>query len=206
VSHVFIVCEDGSTDGTKELIVELEDQYPVINNSVAWRRSYGQAIRDGIALSRTDYVLCIDGDGQIGPDHIATAWARRSEGRLLIGWRYPRFDPRTRLIYSKLFKLYHRVLFPSHLHDPSCPFVFGRLTLLQKVMPLLIHIREGFWWGFTGACWRLKIPMEEIQVHHRERTAGDTRIYKFWKMPGIIFRNVIGLLKLRFGYVLTRER
>jgi glycosyltransferase involved in cell wall biosynthesis len=206
VSHVFIICEDGSTDGTKELIVELEDQYPVINNSVAWRRSYGQAIRDGIALSRTDYVLCIDGDGQIGPDQIATAWARRSEGRLLIGWRYPRFDPRTRLIYSKLFKLYHRVLFPSHLHDPSCPFVFGRLTLLQKVMPLLIHIREGFWWGFTGACWRLKIPMEEIQVHHRERTAGDTRIYKFWKMPGIIFRNVIGLLKLRFGYVLTRER
>jgi len=199
VSHVFIICEDGSTDGTKELIVELEDQYPVINNSVAWRRSYGHAVRDGIAVSRTDYILCIDGDGQIGPDQIAKVWARRSEDRLLIGWRYPRFDPRTRLIYSKLFKLYHRVLFPSRLHDPSCPFVFGRLTLLQKVMPVLIHIREGFWWGFTGACWKLKIPIEEIQVHHRERTAGDTRIYKFWKMPGIIFRNVIGLLKLRFG-------
>src|SRR5262245_65247518 len=107
--HVFIICEDGSTDGTKELIVELGRQYPVINNSVAWRRSYGQAIRDGIELSRTDYVLCIDGDGQIGPDQIANVWALRSEDRMLIGWRCPRLDPQSRLIYSKLFKLYHKI-------------------------------------------------------------------------------------------------
>ena len=64
--HVFVVCEDGSTDGTKELIVELERRYPILNNSVSWRRGYGQAVRDGIGLAETDYVLCIDSDGQIG--------------------------------------------------------------------------------------------------------------------------------------------
>ena len=199
VRHVFIICEDGSTDGTADLIVKLESQYPVINNSVPLQRGYGQAVRDGIALNTSDYILCIDGDGQIGPDQLATVWAHRSEDRFIIGWRHPRIDPLTRIIYSKLFKLYYRALFPSRLHDPSCPFVFGHRTLFRKVLPLLAHIREGFWWGFSGACWKLKIPIDEVQVSHRERIAGETQIYRLWKMPGIIFRNAIGLLKIRFA-------
>jgi glycosyltransferase involved in cell wall biosynthesis len=36
LDHVFIICEDGSTDGTKELINHLERQFPILNNSVPW--------------------------------------------------------------------------------------------------------------------------------------------------------------------------
>ena len=196
--HVFIICEDGSTDGTMELIVELERRYPIVKNSVPWRRGYGQAVRDGIGLSETEYVLCIDSDGQIGPDQMNKVWGRRSEDHFIIGWRYPRRDPSVRLIYSKLFKLFHRLLFPNRLRDPSCPFVLGHTKLFKRVAPLLVYMKEGFWWGFVGACWKLKIPIEEIQISHRERRAGDTQVYKLAKMPGIIFRNGIGLLKLRF--------
>jgi glycosyltransferase involved in cell wall biosynthesis len=197
--HVFIICEDGSTDGTKELIIELERRYSILNNSVSRRRGYGQAVRDGIGLAETDYVLCIDSDGQIGPDEMNEVWGRRSVDRFLIGWRYPRLDPPARLMYSKLFRLYHRMLFPNRLHDPSCPFVLGHSKLLERVTPFLVHMKEGFWWGFVGACWKLKIPIDEIQIRHRERFAGDTQVYKLAKMPGIIFRNGIGLLKLRFA-------
>jgi glycosyltransferase involved in cell wall biosynthesis len=197
--HVFIICEDGSIDGTKELIVELERQYPIINNSVSWRRGYGQAVRDGIGLAKTDYGLCTDSDGQIGPDQMNEVWSRRSEDHFLIGWRYPRVDSSVRLIYSNLFRLYHGLLFPNQLHDPSCPFVLGHTKLLERVSPFLGYMKEGFWWGFVGACWKLKIPIHEIQIHHRERFAGDTRVYKLAKMPGIVFRNCIGLLKLRLS-------
>jgi glycosyltransferase involved in cell wall biosynthesis len=197
--HVFIICEDGSTDGTKELVVELEHRYPIINNSVSSRRGYGKAVCDGIRLAQTDYVLCIDSDGQIGPDQMNEAWGHRYEDHFLMGWRYPRLDPLIRLIYSKLFKLYHRLLFPNRLHDPSCPFVLGHAKCLQRVVPLLDHMREGFWWGFVGACWKLKIPIEEIQIRHRKRFAGHSQVYKLAKMPGIIYRNGIGLLKLRLA-------
>jgi glycosyltransferase involved in cell wall biosynthesis len=197
--YAFIICEDGSTDGTKELIVQLETRYSILNNSVSWRRGYGQAVRDGLQLAETDYVLFIDSDGQIGPEQINEVWGRRSEDHFLIGWRYPRRDPPVRLIYSKLFKLYHGILFPNRLHDPSCPFVLGHTKLLERVAPLLVYMKEGFWWGFVGACWKLKIPMDEIQVRHRERIAGDTQVYKLTKMPGIVFRNCIGLLRLRFA-------
>src|SRR6516164_118525 len=70
LEHIFVVCEDGSADGTKELIMRLETRFPMINNSVSLRRGYGQAVRDGIALAKTEYVLCIDSDGQIGPDEM----------------------------------------------------------------------------------------------------------------------------------------
>jgi glycosyltransferase involved in cell wall biosynthesis len=196
--HVFIICEDGSTDGTKHLIVELERRYPILNNSVSRRRSYSEAVRDGIELSKTDYVLCIDADGQIGPDQMNEAWDRRSEQHFLIGWRCPRLDPTVRLIYSKFFKLYHWILFPNRLHDPSCPFVLGHTKQFERVTRFLVHMKEGFWWGFVGVCCKLKIPIEEIRICHRERFAGDTKVYKPIKMPGIIFRNSIGLLKLRF--------
>src|SRR5262249_32836856 len=79
LNHVFIVCEDASTDGTKELIIELERRYSIIKNSVPQRRGYGQAVCDGIALSETDYVLCIDSDGQIGPNQMNEVWNRRSQ-------------------------------------------------------------------------------------------------------------------------------
>ena len=197
--HVFIICEDGSTDGTEELIVELERRYPILNNSVAGRRGYGRAVRDGIGLLQTDYALCIDSDGQIGPERMNQAWDLRSEDRFIMGWRSPRRDPLVRLIYSKLFKLYHRFLFPNQLHDPSCPFVFGHVKLLARVAPLLVYMKEGFWWGFVGACCKVKIPVEEIPLHHCERFAGDTRVYRLAKMPGIMLRNGIGLLKLRFA-------
>jgi hypothetical protein len=58
---------------------------------------------------------------------------------------------------------------------------------------------EGFWWGFVGACLKQKIAITEIKIRHRERVAGSSHIYKPAKMPGIIFRNGIGLLKLRFA-------
>jgi polyisoprenyl-phosphate glycosyltransferase len=199
LSHVFIICEDGSSDGTKELIVELERRYPILNNSVPGRRGYGPAVRDGIGLLQTDYVLCIDSDGQIGPDRMNKIWNCRSEDHFIMGWRYPRRDPSIRLVYSKLFKVYHRFLFPNQLHDPSCPFVLGNTKLFQRVAPLLVYMTEGFWWGFVGACCKLKIPIEEVRLCHRERFAGETKVYKLPKVPGIFFRNSIGLLKLRFA-------
>jgi glycosyltransferase involved in cell wall biosynthesis len=197
--HVFIICEDGSTDGTKELIIELERRYSILSNSVSWRRGYGQAVRDGIGLAETDYLLCIDSDGQIGPDQMNEVWGCRSEDHFLIGWRYPRLDSSNRLIYSKMFKFYHALLFPNRLHDPSCPFVFGHTKLFERVAPLLVYMKEGFWWGFVGACWKRKIPIEEIPICHRKRFAGETQVYKLAKMPGIIIRNGIGLLKLRLA-------
>ena len=68
ITHEFVICEDGSTDGTKELIKKLEKIYFVSNQSVEKRRGYGQGVISGVIAAKYEYILCIDSDGQCMPD------------------------------------------------------------------------------------------------------------------------------------------
>ena len=40
LEHEFVIVEDGSTDGTKELIIQLEKKFPIINLSQNDKRGY----------------------------------------------------------------------------------------------------------------------------------------------------------------------
>ena len=48
------------------------------------------------------------------------------EKDIIIGNRNPRRDPRLRIIYSKLLKVFHDLLFNSKITDPSCPYIFAK--------------------------------------------------------------------------------
>ena len=41
IRHEIVICEDGSHDGTKELILDLMSRYPISNQSTNDRRGYG---------------------------------------------------------------------------------------------------------------------------------------------------------------------
>ena len=61
-------------------------------------------------------------------------------------------------------------------------------------------MREGFWWGFVGAAKMYKLKFYEINIIHYERYDGSTVVYKFSKMPIIILRNIMGLIKLKRSF------
>ena len=65
LEHEFVIVEDGSTDGTKELIIQLEKKFPIINLSQNEKRGYSKAVIDGIYASTKNYILCTDSDNQI---------------------------------------------------------------------------------------------------------------------------------------------
>ena len=65
ISYEFVLVEDGSTDGTKELIKKLRTLYPIKNLSINEKRGYTKAVLDGIEASSGDYILCTDSDNQI---------------------------------------------------------------------------------------------------------------------------------------------
>ena len=65
IKHEFVIVEDGSTDGTKELIVELQNKYPIKNLSSEKKRGYSKAVLEGIKASNGKYILCTDSDNQI---------------------------------------------------------------------------------------------------------------------------------------------
>ena len=202
ISFEFVLVEDGSTDGTKELIKKLENIYPIINLSSEKKRGYTKAILDGIASSNGDYILCTDSDNQIKVKSLVDNISKLpDENFFLVGYRNPRRDPINRIIYSKLFKFLHIILFNTKLKDPSCPFVIGK-TETYNLLPktLLNKMNEGFWWGFIATCSKMKVGLSEVSIEHFARKSGVPG-YGFLKLPGIILRNTIGLLKIKFSRV-----
>ena len=53
--------------------------------------------------------------------------------------------------------------------------------------------------GYIGACKKLNLSINQFDIIHYERYDGSSVVYKFSKMPGIIIRNIFGLIKLRFA-------
>lgn len=198
--HEFVLVEDGSTDGTKEIISNLEKQYPIVNLSQNLKRGYSKAVLDGIYSSTKEYILCTDSDNQIRVNSLIenlNNFPKKDE--FLIGYRNPRKDPLNRLIYSKIFKIFHYLLFRSKLRDPSCPFVIGLKTSYLKLNKTkLLFMKEGFWWGFVGVCIKQNFKFYEVSIDHFKRDAGEAG-YKLKNLIGIIFRNLKGLIKIKIN-------
>ena len=200
IKHEFVICEDGSTDGTKELVQELKEKYPISDQSSKERLGYGGGVTRGIKASKFEYILCIDSDGQCMPNSFMKFYNCEKEKDIIIGNRNPRRDPRLRIIYSKLLKVYHDLLFNSKITDPSCPYVFAKKNIYLELLPKLSYVKEAYWWGFIGAAIMLKKKIIEYDIEHFERYDGSSVVYKFSKMPGIIFRNLLGLLRLKRSF------
>lgn len=199
IIHEFVVCEDGSTDGTKDLVLSLQKNYPIINETTVQRRGYGGGVLAGIKSSNYEYILCIDSDGQCLPDSFEKFWDNRESADIIIGIRSPRMDPALRKIYSGLFLTLHRILFPSNIKDPSCPYILAKKEIYASLMPYMNYMREGFWWGYVGAALKAQKKFRQFEIKHYERYDGSSVVYKPSKMPGIILRNIVGLVKLRLA-------
>ncbi len=200
--YEFVLVEDGSTDGTKDLIKELEKEYPILNLSTEKKRGYTKAVIDGINFSNGEYILCTDSDNQIKVESLIENIDNLPiKNSFLFGFRNPRKDPINRIIYSKLFKIFHDILFNSKLKDPSCPFVIGKNSDFKKLpIKQLNQMREGFWWGFVGTAIKMKMNFKEVPIIHYKREKGEAG-YKIPNLPSIILRNLIGLIKIRFAKV-----
>lgn len=198
-SFEFVLVEDGSTDGTKELIKELEKEYPILNLSSDKKRGYTKAVLEGIYSSTGDYILCTDSDNQIKVDSLIDNIENFPKDKsFLIGFRNPRKDSLNRILYSKLFKILHNILFNSKLRDPSCPFVIGQKKTFELLSKKHLNMMtEGFWWGFVAICKKSNINFEEVAINHYKREKG-TASYGLTSLPSIIIRNVFGLFKIKF--------
>ncbi len=192
----FIICEDGSVDDTKQVLTHLSESLPmklVMSNE---RKGYSQAVIDGMKALEADYMLCLDSDGQCYPQDFATFWKTREDQDVSIGWRVNRADTLLRRVLSSGFYFLYQAFYRVPVHDPSCPFVLAQREVIQKILPELGEMKEGFWWEFTARVHRRGFSMREIPVGHRTRSAGQTQVYGLRKMPGIGVRHILALFRI----------
>lgn len=93
INYCLIFSEDGSKDNTKDVLLSyINENNKYKNNIVETRRGYSGAVISGVKLADSEFILCIDSDGQCDPGDFENFWKRRNDADIIMGYRNPRVD------------------------------------------------------------------------------------------------------------------
>lgn len=135
-SYELILVDDGSSDGSWNVVEELKKQYPAIRG-ISFARNYGKsaALYCGFAAAEGEVVITMDADLQDSPDEIPEL--RRmilEEGYDLVsGWKKRRHDPVGKRWPSKFFNWTARTVSGIRLHDFNCGLKAYRRKVVKAI-------------------------------------------------------------------------
>ncbi|WP_134742026.1 glycosyltransferase family 2 protein [Nocardioides sp. 503] len=192
--HVLVV-DDGSTDKTREVMIDLAERHPAVE-LLSLGRNFGKAsaLRRGFehALAAgADVVVMMDADGQDDPSELPLLLARLEDGAdLVTGARTVRHDRFVKRNTSLLYNAVTARLSGAPGKDFNSGFKVMRADVARSASPMLYGELHRYltvvahWLGFRVA---------EVSVQHHERLHGRTKygLARFW-------RGFVDLLTVRF--------
>jgi glycosyltransferase involved in cell wall biosynthesis len=192
-----IIAEDGSTDGTKEILKKLKKKIPFKLVSSNLRKGYTKAVMDALKLSKKDLILFSDSDGQ----HIASDFDKLlkfyPKYDLIIGKKSPRRDPLYRNLVSKIYNFLVNILFFSHFEDIDCGFRIIKKDVIKKILPKSGRFKYCYFSEFTIIAKRLGFKIKEVPITHYPREGTQSSIFSPTKLPKIGWGLFIQLVELR---------
>ncbi|MFO7280408.1 MAG: glycosyltransferase family 2 protein [Thermoanaerobacterales bacterium] len=180
VTFELVVVDDGSTDGTAELMRQLEGG-PV--TSVRLRRNLGKSAALSVGLSRAsgEYVVLMDADGQDDPRQIPKLLAALDgddELDLVTGRRAVRHD---RFVKRTTSRIYNRVT-SMVTGVPGRDFNSGFKAMRRELASSLEIYGELHRYIPVLAQWR-GFKVGEVDVDHQPRRHGESKFgrARFWR-------------------------
>lgn len=187
-----IYVDDGSTDGSWEVIEELSGKDSRVRG-IRFRRNFGKAaaLSAGFRVATGTFVFTLDADLQDDPQELPRFLKEMESGLDVVsGWKQTRHDPWHKVGPSRVFNWLVGFLTHVRLHDHNCGFKCYRREVLDEVhlygemhrfVPVLAAAR--------GWC------VGEVVVRHRARRFGSSKYG--------LKRIVKGFLDLLTVYFLT---
>lgn len=174
-SYEIIFVDDGSTDGSWNIISGLNKDNPDIVKAIRFRRNYGKspALHCAFSKAEGDVVITMDADLQDSPDEIPALYKMiMEEGYDMVsGWKKKRYDPLSKTIPTKLFNATARMVSKVKLHDFNCGLKSYRKDVVKSIeiyndmhryIPYLVKIA-----GYN--------KIGEKVVHHQARKYGKSK-------------------------------
>ncbi|MFA5260680.1 MAG: glycosyltransferase family 2 protein [Candidatus Omnitrophota bacterium] len=200
VPVTLMIAEDGSEDGTKELLIQLQKEVPFTLVSSHQRKGYTQAFKDALSLARTPWVLFSDSDGQHDPEDIYKLLNGASGDDIISGCKMPRRDAVHRRVLSSAYNTLIGLLFGLRMKDIDSGFKLIRRSVIDRVLPQLKYMRYCVMSEFVLRAYLSGFKIREIPVRHYPRPAGETAIFRPERLPGIVWGLLRGLIKLKREY------
>ncbi|MGA0374151.1 MAG: glycosyltransferase family 2 protein [Flavobacteriaceae bacterium] len=174
-SYEIIFIDDGSSDRSWEIIVELCLKYPN-THGIQFSKNYGksQALHAGFNKAQGDFVVTMDADLQDSPEEISSMIAQLKEQNLdlISGWKKKRYDSiLLKNLPSKLFNWAARRVSGIKLHDFNCGLKVYKKEVIKNIQVFgemhryipVIAAHEGF------------NKIDEKVVKHQARKFGKTK-------------------------------
>lgn len=166
--------DDGSTDGSFQLLRKFAKEDPRHVTAIALRRNFGQtpAIAAGIDHADGEVIVLMDADLQNDPEDIPLLLEKIEEGYDVVsGWRADRKDPfLTRVLPSRAANKLISWVTGVHLHDYGCTLkAYKRDVITGFRLYGEMHRFIPAYAGYVGA------KITEVKVRHHPREHGKTK-------------------------------
>jgi len=136
INAEIVLTNDGSTDGTLEILEQLERE--LLNlRLVSYRQNkgYGRALSCSIKASRGKYILTIDSDGQfdVAEYKILLEKLEKEGFDLVSGFRMGKKDSPFKVFCDRALNLIIRLLFGLKLKDTNCALKLSKGECLRRI-------------------------------------------------------------------------
>ncbi|HMK51608.1 MAG TPA: glycosyltransferase family 2 protein [Thermodesulfobacteriota bacterium] len=190
ISYEVILVDDGSSDGSWEILKEMASHHPFFR-ILRFKENRGSsaALVAGVREARGNKIVTLDSDLQNDPEDIPKLLGYLDQYDMAAGWRQKREDPWLRRISSKIANGVRNRLSGENVNDSVCPLrVFRRECFkdiprfngMHRFLPTLMK-REGY-------------RVIEVPVSHHPRRFGEAK----YNIRNRMWRAFIDLLGVRW--------
>jgi glycosyltransferase involved in cell wall biosynthesis len=128
-----IIAEDGSTDGTKEIISKYTRDSGVIHSTGTQRKGYAKALKDAMKITKNPFIFFSDTGGKFDFDDFWKLYKSRNKYSLVIGVRSKRSDQLYRRFLTLSYNFILKIYFNIHLEDADSGFRIYNRDLVNKL-------------------------------------------------------------------------
>ena len=203
--HILVI-DDGSPDGTGDIIKSLFPKYPgqlfleerhgKLGLGTAYIHGFKWSIQKGYK-----FIFEMDADFSHNPSDLERLYiACADEGAdVAVGSRYVKDGavenwPANRIALSKGASMYTRMITWMPVKDPTAGFVCYRRHTLETInLDAISFVGYAFQIEMKFAAWKLGFKIIEVPITFKDRKLGASKMNK-----GIIKEGILGVLNLRW--------
>jgi glycosyltransferase involved in cell wall biosynthesis len=182
--------DDGSTDGSSEVLDRLAQNYPAVR-VLHFDRNYGQssAFDAGFKHSTGALVITMDGDLQNDPADIAALLPLAQQYDLVCGWRTTRHDNVVRKLSSRIANAVRKTVTGDSVHDTGCSLKIFRRSLVDR-----LQLFTGMHRFFPALALMHGFSVTEVPVRHYPRAHGVSK----YGVGNRLFKSLYDLIAVRW--------
>jgi len=198
IEKEIIVVDDGSSDGTEEILRQLKEKFNFILIRHPKNQGKGAAIKTGFSFSAGDFILIQDADLEYDPNDYPILIKPLLENNVSVVYgsrnllKNPRFS--TKYYFGgRLLTFIFNLLFGTKLTDINTGYKVFRKDVFKS-----IRLREddfAFCEEVTCKITKKDYKIKEVPIHYLPRSFRDGKKIRWWRDG---FRGLYVIIKYRF--------